>query len=424
MKVGEIFVLLGFEVDDSKLKTFEDGVRKLTFQMGALSAMAGVAVAAVNAFTSGPIDTARNLDRFRKATGQSTDDLQRWISANERFGISAGETQGIIEGLAEKLAELKMTGKGGGDFAEVSTWLKSQINPVGNTNPFVVLENLRLAREKFLQGGGSEAQFSKLIERIGVTSSMIQSLSLDYEEFIKGATILSPEQITGLTQYGQLVGELGSKLKGLKGAFTYENAENLTKGIDLIYKSVDLLAQGFGNLMDVWAEFPVATTGVIGYFLWLINPLKKASLLLGAILLAAKALKEINKDIEDPNYKISFSGDGKENLFDQIYKNFFAKKGEDISKVPLDVKFNDIMRGLTKSFSPEAAESWERRRAMTIVQQADGTSYRLSGAKNATVNNTFNIHSNQDPNEIGNTVIDKMDDSVIHSLQEINNGGY
>lgn len=114
MKIGELFVQLGFKGDDAKLRDFISGMGELniTSVLAGLG-VAGAALEVVN-FTAKLAGAAQEIRNFHVQTGQSEKDLQQWGALAERAGVKADVIASSVRALQSAVTAIKF---GGGNIA-------------------------------------------------------------------------------------------------------------------------------------------------------------------------------------------------------------------------------------------------------------------------------------------------------------------
>jgi len=88
MKLGELFMTLGFDVDDKKLKEFDASVKSVAGSMAKTVAVVTGALYAIDRFTAGTIRNATAMASFNNQTGLSTKELMRWQSAAQLSNLN------------------------------------------------------------------------------------------------------------------------------------------------------------------------------------------------------------------------------------------------------------------------------------------------------------------------------------------------
>lgn len=78
--IGELFVTLGFDVDDQKLNEFSDKIDSAKNGLYKMAGAATAAVAAIGELISGPVERGAMFKQFADQTGYSAEGLQKWAT--------------------------------------------------------------------------------------------------------------------------------------------------------------------------------------------------------------------------------------------------------------------------------------------------------------------------------------------------------
>ncbi len=279
MKVGELFVFLGFQVDDKQLKNFDNGIKGLVKQLDLTKVGAIAAVYAMDRFIESSVAGAVALYNFNQQTAISTQSLQAWQAAahgaNPALGID--EIAQSIQTLENNLLEIRKFGSGN---ASPFAWLKIDI--AHGANAINVLEQLR---EKVQNVDRITAV--NLIQKMGLSPGFINILTRSREEFdafIK-STMRTDNSILMLEKLGEKIAQFKLQLIVLKDNVNALFAPVIIKIID----SIQELGRAFKMVGEmVGFEFPVFVKTFAAGLLVLyaaLNPLK--TLISGIILLLA-----------------------------------------------------------------------------------------------------------------------------------------
>jgi len=245
MKVGELFFLLGFKVNDNGLRNFDNGLKQLTtnFDLAKIGAIA--AIYAMERFIDSSITGAIALYNFTQQTGNSAQALQQWQAAahaaNPALGID--QISQSIQTLENNLVEIRRFGAGN---ASPFAWLKVDIGH--GQNAIEVLEQLR-ERVSTLD----RATAVNLIQKMGLNPGFINILTRSREEFdkfIKDATRSDPA-ILALEKLGEKIALFKLRLTVFKDNVVASFAPGIMKMLD----TVELFARGIGEVFDMIKEF-------------------------------------------------------------------------------------------------------------------------------------------------------------------------
>jgi hypothetical protein len=263
MNVGEIFIALGFDVDDAKLKEFNDKVRGLNADLAKSAAVAAGAVYSIMAFVDGSVKGARALYNFREQTGLSAQELQKWQAAARisDIGMSADETQASIAALAQSLADISMGGGDAGAFGMFGV-------DIAGKDAFDVLEDLRSMLNVNIERYGVR-QTTSLLQRMGLDPRFITLLKLSREEMerYRRELTLSERAQGQLLKLGKATEFFSAKLSLLKSQlvakmspYLIEFFENITAAT---VGAVDGLTAAIDWFVKLKNESPLLATALV-----------------------------------------------------------------------------------------------------------------------------------------------------------------
>jgi hypothetical protein len=136
MRIGELFVALGFKVNNTPLDDTEKRMEKAAVQAGKLALVVNAANLAMLAMVDSAMKAAVSLHIFDTTTGQSTDELQRWAQAAQVAGLDADKLKASVMELADTRNAFAF-----GEPKNVGAWQLLGVDPT--QDPFVVIERLR-----------------------------------------------------------------------------------------------------------------------------------------------------------------------------------------------------------------------------------------------------------------------------------------
>jgi len=391
MKLGEFFIALGFDVDDKKLKEFNDNLKEGYKDMLKLSAVAAGAVYAVNSFVSGSVAAATALRNFNTETGNSIENLQKWQVAStlSNAAISADEVTASFKAMATSIADVTM-GKGpSGQFAMLG------ISDVRGRDVGEVMEELRANFDRNVKTWGLP-QTVNLMREVGFDPGMINALKMTRREFdeIVAGKILDPESRQRLVDLGDAISKFKWEFKFFKDQVSAEWSPRL---IEILEKSIPIL-KDFGQsvsavggaLKDLWKSFDpewqnsmIALAGfLLGYF----NPVTTMFIALAAAIWdVGRALRglesftgktalwllnlmasEEGSIIANLKKELEAAGNGPaENIKPSGSRRVNKNEDPGYSIVPDDFfRKNDFMRFYESSLSPVSKQPTDLQRAM------------------------------------------------------------
>lgn len=203
MKIGELFVALGFKVEGEPLERTERQMESAAIKAGKLALVVNAVNVAMIAMVESATRAAVSLRLWEQTTGGSTDELQRWGNAARIVGLQANELKGAIESLQDARNAFAL-----GEPQNVGAWSILGVDPT--QDPFAVLKALRarLAATK-------DANLMRgLLGKVGMAGVMplLQAPADDFAKLER--TILSRNQIDRLVElnreWQRLVVNLGA----------------------------------------------------------------------------------------------------------------------------------------------------------------------------------------------------------------------
>lgn len=403
MKIGELFIALGFDVDEAKLNGFSDKINGLQKDMLILSGTAAATLYGFDKFIRGSIDSATALENLKDITGENTEALEKWESAGHLANI-AMSYEAVGESIASVSKALSATAMGG-DTGAFSMLGVKWYDQFGQTRKALDLMNeirdrmpeIQKRFEMFGDTGGKHAKLLETLSAIGITQGMWQALTESQEKFNKDAgdykVVDSTLEKTKIL--GQEIDRIERKLENIKDEFVGDLAPGIERALDQVLPHVTRIIDGF-NAIPSWLKDSAAI--IAGSLAIMFSPLFAAGV-------AATAVLELLNKI----------GEIKQAGGIDAYAN----------------KDND----LHQSQMQQLADYWNgksHRDLMDIVlHPSDGrdqiqSSLRGTQNQQSTINqnNTINVHSNGDPKDTANATVDVLQKQMNNALGELNNGAH
>lgn len=252
MNIGELFIALGFDVDDKKLKEFNENIKSGMTELLKMSAVAAGAVYAMNAFVEGGIRSATALRNFNAETGNSIEGLQKWQVAAvlTNAAISADEVTASFQAMSQAIADVTM-GKGpSGAFAMLG------VSDVRGRDPADVLEELRLNFNENVKKWGLP-QTVNLMKEVGFDKGMLQALQLTRYEFdeLAGSKFLDQETRDRLIDLGNAMSRFKLEWKLYKDQISADLAPGLIQFIDNVIPKLKDFGDSVKAVKDALVSF-------------------------------------------------------------------------------------------------------------------------------------------------------------------------
>ena len=230
MKLGELFIKLGFDVDNAKLENFEKGVKSTAKKVLALKVAFAGAVYGLDKFVGGTVQGVAALKNINEQTGLSIELLQKWQKAGQlsNLALSAEQISGSIQNLQKSIAAIKLGGTNTGAFELFRI-------DADNKDAFQILEELR---EKIRGGMYSPDVASDLLGRLGLDPAMVSVLKLSREEFEKLGRndFLTEKGRNSILATGKAIKDLKLRFSALKDQIALQLSPLLLKLLNGFFK--------------------------------------------------------------------------------------------------------------------------------------------------------------------------------------------
>lgn len=254
MKIGELFVALGFKVEGRQ--QFDDAERAL--KRGAVDAgKLTLAINAVNVALLALMNTgtrvAVGLKNFGLQTGLSRDQLQKWQHEAEVNDVTAQELTATIEHLQDVRASFAL-----GEPKDVGAWALLGIDP--RQDPFTILDALR-ARLLAVQDVGVARN---LAARVGISGNLFQMLRSSNDEFakFKKSFEVTKAQEDRLIRLNRAWKDLRYNLQAVRVQF----AAAIAPALELLSKAVGWVAEKVAAL-NAWLNSSVPLARAVRFVL-------------------------------------------------------------------------------------------------------------------------------------------------------------
>jgi hypothetical protein len=389
MKIAELFVALGIQVEGGGKLDEVDRALNRTAMSGAKTALSMAALtASFLAMLNASAKAAVALNNYATATGLSTDELQRWQRVAATTSVPVDDVAATLKGLQETAAKIMLGGPASG------IWGLLGITP--HDNPAAILDKARIALSRIKDVGLAR----QLANQIGLSENMFRLLRASDEQMQESdkGLVVTTEQIDALRRLSQAWALFRYDLAASRTQFFSRFAPAFEKGIKfmgvLLREFIDLFA-GSNGLIGLLGAAVVAIVAFQG-------PAIAAGLaVVGAwapvlLLFAALALA-----IDDVVTGLT-GGDG-------IFKRMGESIGEWLSKFETLL---DIFNWMSQTSSKTALPSGETPSDL-------GGEFSIPGAMKT--NNTSTVNSPITVNVSGNadaTTVKKITSAVDNSVSE------
>lgn len=203
MKVGELFIKLGFNTENVKLNDFVQDLKNLDLQ--SVKSVAGLTALyyALKKIMEQSTEAAMALYQFNQQTGLSTKELQQWTRFAEKFGAQADDVAAAVKNIQQNQAQIRL---GTGNIMPYNVM---RINPF--QSPFKILKDTAEAIKNL-----DPSMTRLMVHEMGISESMIPVLkNFDkYQDLLQKQKHLTDSQINQLFEFQMI-------WKGLGQDFTY-----------------------------------------------------------------------------------------------------------------------------------------------------------------------------------------------------------
>lgn len=263
MNIGELFVSLGFNVDDKKLKEFNEELKKTKEGMIGVVGTAIGSVAALNGFMSNSATLATNLSNITSELGTNARALQQWALVANQVNPNVP-----VEAYLERFKKFTEVIKQQIPQGEGASGTLSRLFPGWSPGMSVedTLNGIQQNKQNFIaENGGDtrgEAIYSSLLARMGLNDTF---KAFDYDaaqrEKMAGGYVITAEQIANLTEYKQKVAALDQAFQQLTNAMS----DQLTNAMTPLIEDFKTLADIILNLDKQYKGTALAVgAGVVG----------------------------------------------------------------------------------------------------------------------------------------------------------------
>ena len=322
--LDEIFIALGFKVNNKDLDETEEKVKKVTWNVKKMALRFIGAVVAIDRMANAMAKVNQQFINFNKQTGLSLQQANKLAGAAmlTNYTMTPEETMQSIQALEGQLAQIRL-GQG-----NVAPFQILGISPVGK-NAFDVIEDLRRAIK-----GIDDMTATNLIQQMGLSPEFITLLRLSKQEMQELAQRaaefqLSPEEREKMQGYALELKRVHVELAFLKD-----------KALLALWPIFNQFVKGLTTMLSVvvkfrWALLAIgsAVIGVGGKFVPFLGLIKGAiasvALLAGKFLLLYLILEDIAYFLSGKNSLLGlwynavnkdFKGEKKtDEAFEQLY---------------------------------------------------------------------------------------------------------
>lgn len=317
MNVGELFVSLGFDVDDASLKDFNSKIVEGRNEILEMSAAATAAVYALNAMFESSAHNSLQLKNFTDQTGYSAEALQKWQAVIHETNPAIGleEAANGYKKLAQTLIDIRQ-GKGNSGALAM---LGVTYDP--NMTPEKALAQVAAHLRETIAQNGVGFTTDKL-NAIGIGAGALDALKLyadDLAQFQKmgmGA-VVSEDTIAKNIEYAKTIAAIDVEWQKFKMEFTADWAgpvigviKETDEWLGEFHKNVAAVYDYIHNHQDIFKPIEIGLAALGGFWAVATFPVT------GAFIALAAAINDVGKALRGLP---SFTGDIKENFMPGLH---------------------------------------------------------------------------------------------------------
>ncbi len=448
--IGEFFAKLGFDVDDKKLKQFDEGMKGLGASFLAVVGGAFAAAEAIQAMTADSRQSAQQFHNISEQSGIAEDSIYRLAYAANHFNSSLSFEDAANQ--AQRIAEnIKNIQKGVGDSSGYY-WLgiRAKINDQGAVDLDDLTRQMRKAYEE--KYALNPMQFTSAAASIGYDPKMLDTLKASNDEF--GRTIANAKQSQQIRDANLALANSFNDLSVAINQATQSMVAGLAPALTSLTKSLKedspeiLAAVGmFDSFLPVLLKlgealailkflggFEALAVGgtVVGGILAFAAAI---TTLLGALYEIEKYMKHGRNDITDliqavgGKFENTPAAAKKRQLYSAGQAPDYFSPGK---KVTMREYFHNLFYG---SGTPEdnggqdedrlhrkLGELFNQPPAAYTSPIGGNSGTNSTSSHNVEMNNNFYIDSKEDPQTVAKKVDEMLKRNWNHSLSDINNG--
>lgn len=270
MKIGELFIALGFKVDGAPLEETERNMERAAIKAGKLALVVNAVNVAMLAMVDSAMRAAVSLRIWENSTGGSADELQRWGQAARIAGIQAEDLKKAVETLQDARNAFAL-----GEPQNVGAWSILGVDPT--QDPFTVLRALR-SRMASMQDPNL---MRGLLGKVGMAGVMplLQAPAEAFERLER--TILSRNQVDRLV----LLNREWQRLVVNMGALKNQIAAGLAPALGMLATAIGAVA----NWLTIVTNYLSSGTTGAAVARFVLGALAVAFLALGAAIAVVAA---------------------------------------------------------------------------------------------------------------------------------------
>ena len=263
MNVGELFVSLGFDVDEQKLKDFDSSIASLEKHMLSLTAVATGSVIGLDVFLTKVADRATAMKQFGDQTGYSTQALQEWALVINRTNpvIGIEQAQEKYKAFTEYVKNINWGAGGGSILSQLG------VDYIPGADPAQYVQKLSERLPDFIAKFG-RARAGMLLDQIGLGAGSIDALlttAQQRREMTKGL-LLSYEELNHIDRLNSKIAELNQRWERFEMHMADRWGDTLIAAVEKIEAAMERWLPKIDRVAQALGGWQVVGEAVLLYF--------------------------------------------------------------------------------------------------------------------------------------------------------------
>lgn len=265
--VDELFIALGFKVDDKDVKKADNSLKSIIGTAGKVATAVIAATVALDRMANSLARNNQEFINFNRQTGLSLDKMQSIATAGMLvdYNFDPSTAMSSLQALESNLAQIRL---GEGNIAPFQIL---GISPVGK-DATQIIDDLREAIK-----GIDDMTAVNLIQQMGLSPQFISILRMSKEEMngLNKELMLTPEERTALQQYSMELRKIHMEFALLKDRALIAIMPALNKFLDGLAAISEMFLNIGKGLQNVWnwlGKFKIGVAALALAILTYFNP--------------------------------------------------------------------------------------------------------------------------------------------------------
>lgn len=265
--VDELFIALGFKVDDKDVKKADNSLKSIISTAGKVATAVVAATVALDRMANSLARNNQEFINFNRQTGLSLDKMQSIATAGMLvdYNFDPSTAMSSLQALESNLAQIRL---GEGNIAPFQIL---GISPVGK-DATQIIDDLREAIK-----GIDDMTAVNLIQQMGLSPQFISILRMSKEEMngLNKELMLTPEERTALQQYSMELRKIHMEFALLKDRALIAIMPALNKFLDGLAAISEMFLNIGKGLQNVWnwlGKFKIGVAALALAILTYFNP--------------------------------------------------------------------------------------------------------------------------------------------------------